>query len=77
MEKFFPADRIIVTGSPVRQNPMKDMPERGAALCPFNLQPDKKIVLIVGGSLGAHTINNTLTVVLATVKENNDIQFTW
>ena len=61
MEKFFPADKIIMTGNPVRQNLTKDMPEKGAALRSFNLQPDKKTILIVGGSLGARTINNTLT----------------
>ena len=43
----------------------------------FNLQPDKKTILIVGGSLGARTINNTLTAALATIRENNDIQFIW
>lgn len=53
------------------------MPEKGAALRSFNLQPDKKTILIVGGSLGARTINNTLTAALATIKENNDIQFIW
>ena len=51
MEKFFPADKIIMTGNPVRQNLTKDMPEKGAALRSFNLQPDKKTILIVGGSL--------------------------
>ena len=66
-----------MTGNPVRQNLTKDMPEKGAALRSFNLQPDKKTILIVGGSLGARTINNTLTAALATIKENNDIQFIW
>ena len=77
MEKFFPADKIIMTGNPVRQNLTKDMPEKGAALRSFNLLPDKKTILIVGGSLGARTINNTLTAALATIRENNDIQFIW
>ena len=69
MEKFFPADKIIMTGNPVRQNLTKDMPEKGAALRSFNLQPDKKTILIVGGSLGARAINNTLTAALATIKK--------
>ena len=69
MEKFFPADKIIMTGNPVRQNLTKDMPS--------NLQPGKKTILIVGGSLGARTINNTLTAGLATIKENTDVQFIW
>ena len=77
MEKFFPADKIIMTGNPVRQNLTKDMPEKNAALRSFNLLPNKKTILIVGGSLGARTINNTLTAALATIKANADIQFIW
>lgn len=77
MEKFFPADKIIMTGNPVRQNLTKDMPAKEAALRTFNLQPDKKTILIVGGSLGAGTINKTLTAGLATIKENSNVQFIW
>lgn len=77
MEKFFPADKIIMTGNPVRQNLTKDMPTKEVALRTFNLQPDKKTILIVGGSLGAGTINKTLTAGLATIKENSNVQFIW
>lgn len=77
MEKFFPADKIIMTGNPVRQNLTKDMPTKEAALRTFNLQPDKKTILIVGGSLGAGTINKTLAFGLATIRENSDVQFIW
>ena len=59
MEKFFPADKIIMTGNPVRQNLTKDIPSKEDALHSFHLQPDKKTILIVGGSLGAGTINKT------------------
>ena len=72
MEKFFPADKIIMTGNPVRQNLTKDMPSKEDALRSFDLQPDKKTILIVGGSLGARTINNTLTAGLAKIKENGN-----
>lgn len=77
MERFFPGDKIIMTGNPVRQNLTKDMPAKEAALRTFNLQPDKKTILIVGGSLGAGTINKTLATGLATIKENSDVQFIW
>ena len=77
MEKFFPADKIIMTGNPVRQNLTKDMPSKEEALGSFHLQPGKKTILIVGGSLGARTINNTLTASLTTIKENTDVQFIW
>lgn len=77
MERFFPGDKIIMTGNPVRQNLTKDMPAKEAALRTFNLQPDKKTILIVGGSLGAGTINKTLATGLATIKENSNVQFIW
>ena len=77
MEKFFPADKIIMTGNPVRQNLTKDMPSKEEALGSFHLQSGKKTILIVGGSLGARTINNTLTASLTTIKENTDVQFIW
>ncbi|MDE6820960.1 MAG: undecaprenyldiphospho-muramoylpentapeptide beta-N-acetylglucosaminyltransferase [Bacteroides acidifaciens] len=77
MEKFFPADKIIMTGNPVRQNLTKAMPDKKDALRSFNLQPGKKTILIVGGSLGARTINNTLTARLSAIKANSDVQFIW
>ena len=77
MERFFPADKIIMTGNPVRQNLTKDIPSKEDALHSFHLQPDKKTILIVGGSLGAGTINKTLTTGLSAIKENSDVQFIW
>jgi len=77
MEKFFPGDKIIMTGNPVRQNLTKDMPSKDEALRSFHLQSGKKTVLIVGGSLGARTINNTLIAGLSAIKANSDVQFIW
>ena len=77
MEKFFPADKILITGNPVRQNLTKEMPAKEEALRSFGLQPDKKTVLVVGGSLGARTINDTLTAGLSVIKANSDVQFIW
>lgn len=77
MEKFFPADKIILTGNPVRQNLTKDMPTKEEALRSFQLQTGKKTILIIGGSLGARTINNTLTAALSTIQANSDVQFIW
>ena len=57
MEKFFPADRIVVTGNPVRQDLEEASDKREEALKFFGLSPDKKTILVVGGSLGARTIN--------------------
>ena len=58
MERFFPADKIILTGNPVRKDLEDGSIEKNRALAQFNLAPDRKTVLIVGGSLGARTINN-------------------
>ena len=77
MEKFFPGDKIIMTGNPVRQNLTKDRPSKDEALRSFHLQSGKKTVLIVGGSLGARTINNTLIAGLSVIKANSDVQFIW
>lgn len=77
MDKFFPADKIIMTGNPVRQNLLANKPSRESASEQFQLDPNKKTILVVGGSLGAGTINNTLTSKLNYIKTNPDIQFIW
>ena len=60
MEKFFPADKIVMTGNPIRKSLLdtKDTPEEARKA--FGLDPDKKTLLAVGGSLGALTINESL-----------------
>ena len=77
MEKFFPAEKILMTGNPVRQNLLDHALSREDAIRAFGLDPNKKTILILGGSLGARTINNTLIAGLPTLKKNNDIQFIW
>lgn len=77
MEKFFPAEKIIMTGNPVRQNLLGHSITHEEAAKYFSLDPAKKIILILGGSLGARTINQTLTAELETIRKNADIQFIW
>lgn len=77
MEKFFPADKIIMTGNPVRQNLFGHSITRQEAAELFGLDPAKKTILILGGSLGARTINQTLTAALETIRAHPDIQFIW
>lgn len=60
MERFFPADRIILTGNPIRRNSVETEGKRDEACRYFDLNPDKKTVLITGGSLGARTLNLSL-----------------
>ena len=58
MERFFPANKIILTGNPVRKDLEESSLKKEEALLRFNLSPDRKTVLIIGGSLGARTVNN-------------------
>ncbi|SDD22767.1 undecaprenyldiphospho-muramoylpentapeptide beta-N-acetylglucosaminyltransferase [Niabella drilacis] len=60
MEKFFPADRILITGNPVRQSIATMNISRETALQYFSLSPDKITVLVVGGSLGARSVNEAV-----------------
>lgn len=77
MEKFFPADKIVITGNPVRQELLRTTITHQEAVGFFGLDPEKKTVLILGGSLGARTINNTLMAALPIIKQTEDVQFIW
>lgn len=74
MEKFFPAEKIILTGNPVRQNLTSGNKED--ALKAFGFSAEKKILLIIGGSLGARTINNSVIAHLKEISESG-IQLLW
>lgn len=74
MEKFFPAEKIIKTGNPVRQSLLSSTVEKDEAVKSFCLDPEKKTILLVGGSLGARTINDSVMQHLDLV-ENSDVQF--
>ena len=60
MERFFPADRIVLTGNPVRADLEEARSRKEEALAFFGLSPEKKTILVVGGSLGARTINRSV-----------------
>ena len=76
MERFFPADKIMLTGNPVRQSLLETTITREDAVRSLGLDPQKKTVLIVGGSLGARTINESVLRHLDLIKDN-DVQFFW
>lgn len=77
MEKFFPADKIIITGNPVRQNLLANKPEHGEGVASFGFNPQKKTILILGGSLGARSINQTMIAALDAIKAHSNVQFIW
>ena len=59
MERYFPADRIVVTGNPVRRLIMDIRPAPAEAFREFDIEKGKKVCLVVGGSLGARTLNRS------------------
>ena len=76
LEKYFPKEKIVVTGNPVRLDIKKDLLDREAAMSDFNMDPSKKTLLVLGGSLGARTINECVYEGLDALKEQ-DIQVLW
>lgn len=76
MERFFPAEKIILTGNPVRQALLDKKISHEEAVKNQGLNPDKKTILLVGGSLGARTINESLLQHLDIIK-TSDVQFIW
>lgn len=77
MERFFPAERIIMTGNPVRCSLLNCTLSQEEAKEKYGLEPNKLTVLIIGGSLGARTINNSITGGLERIAKEKNIQFIW
>jgi UDP-N-acetylglucosamine--N-acetylmuramyl-(pentapeptide) pyrophosphoryl-undecaprenol N-acetylglucosamine transferase len=76
MERFFPAEKIIMTGNPVRQNVLESKLSQEEARKSFGLDVQKKTILLVGGSLGARTINESVLQHLDLIKTSG-IQYIW
>jgi UDP-N-acetylglucosamine--N-acetylmuramyl-(pentapeptide) pyrophosphoryl-undecaprenol N-acetylglucosamine transferase len=76
MERFFPKEKIILTGNPVRANLIQNSTNEKEALSYFELKETDKVILIVGGSLGARSINNS---VINNIKEiaNSGVNVIW
>ena len=77
MEAFFPKDKILLTGNPVRQNLLDGNLTRAEAAAAFGLDPALKTVLVVGGSLGARTINRTVAAMLPALRQRPRVQLIW
>ena len=76
MERFFPKEKIMLTGNPVRQALLESKVTRQEALASFGLDSAKKTVLLVGGSLGARTINESVLQHLDLIADSG-LQFIW
>ena len=76
MDRYFPKEKIIFTGNPVRKDIMEVSIKRDDALDFYQLDPKRPTVLVIGGSLGARTINQSLLKHLGLFAENK-IQLIW
>ena len=76
MEKYFPKERIILNGNPVRQDIQNIESKRSEAFDYFNLEKDKAVILCLGGSLGAKTINQSIAANFDRIISGN-VQFIW
>lgn len=76
MEQFFPADKIIKTGNPVRSDLLDITSKRSDAFAKYELSPNSKVVLIIGGSLGARAINQLISSQLTLFKKMG-VQLLW
>lgn len=78
MERFFPAEKIVLTGNPVRRNLLECEASQEDAKKAMGLDPEKDTVLIIGGSLGARTINQSIIGDLKKIGAvANDVQVVW
>lgn len=77
MERFFPRERIRLYGNPVRKELKEVSQTKEEAMRYFGLDVQKKCVLVIGGSLGAKTINDSLLCKLSLLGDQNQLQFIW
>jgi len=76
LERFFPSEKIIKTGNPVRQDLLDVVSKKEEAINFFGLKSDKKTLVVIGGSLGARAINNLIEKHINWLVEN-EIQVIW
>ncbi len=77
MERFFPKEKIILTGNPVRQNLVDANISKEDAVKSFGLDPNKKTILVIGGSLGARTVNESILQHIEEIRLSYTVQIIW
>ncbi len=77
MERFFPKEKIVLTGNPVRQALVDAKLSKEEALEKMGLNKERRTVLIIGGSLGARTMNESVIGNLSIIREAKGVQFLW
>lgn len=76
LERFFPKEKMILTGNPVRQDLIAIDDKRDEAIAYFNLDANKKTLLVLGGSLGARRVNQLIEKELKNI-QNQNVQIIW
>ena len=77
MEKFFPEKKIVLTGNPCRQDLLLSEENRQQGYIHFGLNPEKKTMLMLGGSLGARTLNQSIINAFPQLTKADDLQLIW
>lgn len=77
MERYFPEDKIVLTGNPCRQDLIISDENRSKGYEYFMLDPKKKTILMVGGSLGAATLNKSIVSAFPKLSKEDDVQVIW
>lgn len=77
MEQFFPKEKIILTGNPVRQDINHIRDKRAEGLKFYGLSPDKKTILVLGGSLGSRTLNEAISGAYLFISKADEVQWIW
>lgn len=77
MEKFFPKEKIVLTGNPCRRDLIISKENRIKGYEYFKLDPDRKTILMVGGSLGAGTLNKSIVSAFDILSKEDGVQVLW
>lgn len=77
LEKYFPKEKIVLTGNPCRQDLMVSEENKRKGIEFFRLSPEKKTILMIGGSLGAKTINESIIKAFPKIEQADDVQIIW
>ncbi len=77
MKKYFPEDKIVLTGNPVRKAMFKQIARKEDAFSYFKLDPKKKTIFLFGGSLGARSLNKAVAANIKLLSEHEEVQLLW
>lgn len=77
MEKYFPSEKIVITGNPVRKDLTNINNKSREAQDYFKINPQKKVLLVIGGSLGAKTLNQSMMNHVKLLSENHNLEVIW